>query len=60
MEQHYRLFTSYRQPGREADVQLTDLEALGSEYIVVACNNQVSVCLNLCNACHHLQGLMAR
>ncbi|BFZ03861.1 hypothetical protein BsWGS_06900 [Bradybaena similaris] len=40
MEQHYRLFTSYRQPGREADVQRTDLQVLGSEYIVVACNNQ--------------------
>ncbi|CAL1535923.1 unnamed protein product [Lymnaea stagnalis] len=40
MDQHYRLFTSYREPGRERDVQRTDLGFMGREYIVVACNNQ--------------------
>ncbi|BFZ18019.1 hypothetical protein BsWGS_21058 [Bradybaena similaris] len=40
MEQHYRLFSSYREPGRAADIQRTDQGTLGSDYIVIACNNQ--------------------
>ncbi|CAG5121005.1 unnamed protein product, partial [Candidula unifasciata] len=40
MEQHYRLFSSYRQPGHDVDVLRTNLHATGNEYIVVACNNQ--------------------
>ncbi|XP_059143054.1 choline O-acetyltransferase-like [Physella acuta] len=40
MDQHYRLFTSYREPGRERDIQRTELGLMGREFIVVACNNQ--------------------
>ncbi|CAG5122725.1 unnamed protein product, partial [Candidula unifasciata] len=40
MEQHYRLFSSYREPARGSDIQRTDLGTLGTDYIVVACNNQ--------------------
>ncbi|XP_055875750.1 choline O-acetyltransferase-like isoform X3 [Biomphalaria glabrata] len=40
MDQHYRLFSSYREPGRERDVQRTDLGFMGRDFIVVACNNQ--------------------
>ncbi|KAH9512894.1 hypothetical protein Btru_036944 [Bulinus truncatus] len=40
MEQHYKLFSSYREPGRERDVQRTDLGFMGRDFIVVACSNQ--------------------
>nr|BAO00804.1 choline acetyltransferase [Ambigolimax valentianus] len=41
MEQHYRLFTSYRQPGRERDIQKTDLGVVGgTDFLVVACCGQ--------------------
>ncbi|RUS91027.1 hypothetical protein EGW08_001244 [Elysia chlorotica] len=40
MEQHYRLFTSYREPGREGDIQRTDTGTPGRDFIIVACNDQ--------------------
>lgn len=40
MEQHYRLFTSYREPGRERDVMRSDTGTPGRDFIIVACRNQ--------------------
>ncbi|GFS06514.1 choline acetyltransferase [Elysia marginata] len=40
MEQHYRLFTSYREPGRDRDIQRTDTGTPGRDFIIVACNDQ--------------------
>lgn len=43
MEQYYRLFSSYRQPGEVKDKLLTvDTMSLGAEHITVVRNNQVS------------------
>lgn len=41
MEQHYRMFSSYRRPGIPQDVQLTDLGKDRKPYIMVACCDQV-------------------
>ena len=44
MEQYYRLFTSYREPGKTSDNQVTNLQPdpFDPEHIVVACRDQVS------------------
>ena len=41
MEQHYRMFSSYRRPGVPLDQQLTTLGSDMPPYIIVACKNQV-------------------
>ena len=41
MDQHYRLFSSYRVPGREQDICKTDRGKPGRDFIIVACRNQV-------------------
>ena len=46
MEQHYRLFSCYREPGRDKDIQRSDLGTPGTEYIIVAYKNQVVCHLN--------------
>lgn len=44
MEQYYRLFTSYRYPGKTKDnlVTTTDRDPFDPEHIIVACLDQVS------------------
>ena len=48
MSQFYRLFTSYRQPGKPRDCIYSKIKHAeeeknnGEEYIMVACRNQVS------------------
>lgn len=42
MEQYYRLFSSYRQPGVKKDVlRTTETSGLESDHIIVMCHNQV-------------------
>ncbi|KAJ8014414.1 hypothetical protein DPEC_G00039970 [Dallia pectoralis] len=54
MKQHYRLFTSYRLPGKEKDtlVEPESYVMLGHEHIIVACKNQFFVLDVVINFCH--------
>ncbi|XP_067672379.1 choline O-acetyltransferase-like isoform X1 [Haliotis asinina] len=42
MEQHYRIFTSYRAPGLKKDTQITDTGD-GQDKVIVICKNQLFV-----------------
>ena len=45
MEQHYRLFSTYREPGLDKDelIDTTANQALRSEHVIVVCQNQMYV-----------------
>lgn len=53
MEQHYRLFSSYREPGTDKDLLRTDLGSPGTDFIIVACRNQVGFSLYYVCTCHY-------